>query len=137
MRIRNRALLELREEQLPVYRDFETELFEMTRIVNNANFSSKIPENVEFSIDFDEITFPEDPIEKLKYQRNLLRAGLISQGEYYQTFNPDVEVEGGKKRLVQNFREFDKTRRTNPSIDDMLNKIMGLEEEEEGEPAEE
>lgn len=130
LKIRNRALLEIREEQLPVYRDIENDLFNVTRIVNNAHFKEKIPENAEFSIDFGEITFPEDPKEKLKYQTSLLRAGLISQGEFYQAFRPDVDEEEGKKRFIQNVREFEKTKSGNPGLDNYLNRIFGVEEEE-------
>ena len=36
LKIRNRALMEIREEQIPLYRQYEWELFSVIRIVNNA-----------------------------------------------------------------------------------------------------
>lgn len=130
LRIRNMPLIEAREEQIPLYRKYERELFEKTRVVNNAwpRIFKKIPDNAEFSADFGDITFPEDPEVRFKYRTKLLQSGLISLGQYYQDFNPDVKDEkDAEKMIIDNLKKLKEIKEKNPELDELLNAILGTE----------
>jgi hypothetical protein len=129
LKIRNQALLEQRQEQIPTYRNVETELFEKTRIVNNAHASyyrwQKIPENAIFTVDFGEIEFPEDPVYEIDLEAKRLKSGIIGLGQFYQRFNPDItDVDEAEKAILANLNKLKATREANPSLDEALDFIM-------------
>ncbi|MCK4759653.1 MAG: hypothetical protein KAT69_06360 [Candidatus Aminicenantes bacterium] len=136
LRIRNMPLMEIREDQIPFYRQFERDLFKVTRIVNNAHLVGKaqvIPEKAEFSVDFAEIVFPEDPIAALKHSTEQLKAGLISLGQFYMIFNPDEKDEkAAEKRIIDNLSKIQEARKKYPDLDQLLMAIVGIAEEEPG-----
>jgi len=130
LKIKNRALLEAREDQIPTYLDAERELFNLTRIVNNAHFSDKLPEDAEFGIDHGEIEYPEEPAEDLKQKKEELKSGLISLGAFYRHFNPDVEDEKeAEKTIIGNLEALAKLRQQHPTLDEALNFIIAGQEE--------
>jgi len=143
LKIRNRALLEYREDQLPLFRQYEEELFNTTRIVNNTwpGLFKKIPDKAEFSIDFGEIEFPEDPEDEIRIQTKKLRSGIISPGQFFQYFNPDIKDEKeAEKELMKNLDKLQKMREKYPQLEEALDYILGSwkskeepEEEEEEE----
>lgn len=125
LKIRNRALLESREDQLPNYQQAEHDLFDVTRIVNNAHFSEQIEEEAEFGCDFGEIEFPEDPAEELAQKTKELKAGLISLAAFYRHFNPDVEDDQeAEKTIIGNLEKLRGMRDQYPSLDEALDFIM-------------
>lgn len=138
LRIRNMPLMEIRQDQLPFYRQFERDLFKVTRVVNNAHLVARtqvIPEKAEFSVDFAEITFPEDPIQALKHATDQLKAGLISLGQFYMIFNPDEKDEKeAETKIIENLSKIQAARKKYPDLDELLMAIVGLEEPE-GAPA--
>lgn len=139
LKIKNMPLLEIREDQLPFYRQYEKDLFKVTRVVNNAhvlNRSEEIPEKAEFNVDFAEITFPEDPIKELEHAKNQLKAGIISLGQFYMFFNPDIKDEKeAEKIIIKNLSKLQETRKKYPDLDELLSAIIGIGEKEEGAPA--
>ena len=126
LRIRNRALTEAREEQIPVYADAEGDLFEKTRIVNNVHFPSrKISESASFKIDYAEMDIPDDPEEERDVWKAKLQDGLITLGQFYQHFNPDVKDEQeAEERLIENLVKLKELRAEHSDIEDMLNAIL-------------
>jgi len=129
LKIRNMALLEQRQEQTPAYRRLETELFEKTRIVNNAHAGffgwEKIPENAVFTVDFGEIEFPEDPVYEIDLEAKRLKSGIIGLGQFYQRFNPDIiDVDEAEAAILENLNKLKATREANPSLDEALDFIM-------------
>ena len=129
LKIRNMALLEQRQEQTPAYRRLETELFEKTRIVNNAHAGffgwEKIPENAVFTVDFGEIEFPEDPVYEIDLEAKRLKSGIIGLGQFYQRFNPDIiDVDEAEAAILENLNKLKTTREANPSLDEALDFIM-------------
>ena len=129
LKIKNRALLEQREEQIPTYRQAEGRLFEATRAVNNAHASfmgwDEIPDEAELEVDFAEIDFPEDPNYEIDLEAKRLRAGIISPGQFYMKFNPDFKSEKeAEKAWLENLEKLKATREANPTLDDMLNFIL-------------
>lgn len=128
LKIRNRALMEIREEQMPLYRDSETELYNKTRIVNNAwpAFFPKMNEKAELSVDFGEIEFPDDPMDEIELQGKKLRMGIISLGQFFQFFNPDIKEENeAEKEIINNLKKLQELTEKYPSIDETLNYILG------------
>jgi hypothetical protein len=129
LKIKNRALLELRQDQEPLYRNAEQELFEKTRIINNAHAPrmgwGEIPGDATLELDFGEIEFPEDPKDELEFEKARLKTGIISLGQFYQHFNPDVtdEVEA-EKAIIKNLEALGKLREAHPTLDEALNYIM-------------
>jgi hypothetical protein len=129
LKIRNMALLEQRQEQTPAYRRLETELFEKTRIVNNAHAGffgwKQIPENAIFTVDFGEIEFPEDPVYEIDLEAKRLKSGIIGLGQFYQRFNPDItDVDKAEAAILENLNKLKATREANPSLDEALDFIM-------------
>ena len=138
LKIRNRALMELRQDQLPLYRNYEQEIFYKTRIVNNAfpKFFTKIPEDAEFMIDFGEIEFPEDPEDELRLDIKESRAGLMSPGQFYMKRNPDIKDEAeAEKRIGENIKKWDRLFAKYPTLDEAMDIILGreIERKEPGE----
>ena len=138
LRIRNMPLMEIREDQLPFYRQFEKDLFNVTKVVNNAhalNRATEIPEAAELDIDFAEITFPEDPVKALDHATNQLKGGIISLGQYFQIFNPDYKDEAeAEKKILDNLAKIQAARKKYPDLDELLMAIIGIAEEKPGGP---
>lgn len=133
LKIRNRALMEIREEQIPLYRQYEWELFSVIRIVNNAwagggGLKKKlIPWELEFAVDFAEIEFPEDPIEEIEIQSKYLNSGIISLGGFYQHFNTDVTDEAeAEKTITANLKKLKELKAEYPALDESLAAILGM-----------
>jgi hypothetical protein len=129
LKIKNRALLEQREEQIPTYRDAESDLFEKTKIVNNTHASfmgwKKIPDAATLKTDFADVEFPEDPVYELDLGAKRLNMGLISLGKFYQLDNPDVtDEQEAEKALLDNLSKLKTTRDANPTLDEYLNAII-------------
>ncbi|MHB8053688.1 MAG: hypothetical protein ACYDH3_00325, partial [Candidatus Aminicenantales bacterium] len=129
LKIKNRALLEQRQEQLPVYRKAEAELFRRTRILNNAHARfyrwEKIPDQAEFSVDFGEIEWPDDPIEEMDILTRKLKSGIISLARFYQHFNPDVKDEKlAEKAITENLNNLKALRDANPTLDEALDFVL-------------
>jgi hypothetical protein len=143
LKIRNRALLEARQEQEETYRAGEAELFEVIRIVNNVHASfmgwKQIPENAQFAVDFGEIDFPEDPVYEMDLEIRRLKAGIISAGQFYMKFNPNIQNETEAEKLwLDNVNKLKATRESNPTFDEVLNSIMsGAKSQDKGQAQDE
>jgi len=128
LKIMNSALLEIREEQLPLYREFEQDLFGKTRIVNNAfpKLFAKIPDNLEMTVDFAEMDFPEDPMDELELDTRKVKMGLIPLGSLYRKYNPDIESdEEGERILLENLKKLEEIKGKHPDLEAALNEILG------------
>jgi len=133
LKIRNRALMEIREEQIPLFRQYEWELFSVIRIVNNAwagggGLKKKlIPWELEFAVDFGEIGFPEDPKEERQLDMMDLKSGLLSPGQFYMKYNPDITDEDeAEKALFENLKKLREATESYPELDEALNTILGV-----------
>ena len=133
LKIRNRALMEIRKEQIPLYRQYEHELFNLIRIVNNAWAGSGglkkkiIPWELKFNVDFAEIEFPEDPIDEIEIQSKYLSSGIISLGGFYQHFNTDVTDEAEAEKIItDNLKKLKELKAEYPALDESLAAILGM-----------
>ncbi|MAH50273.1 hypothetical protein CMI37_30915 [Candidatus Pacearchaeota archaeon] len=133
LKIKNRPLMEIRQEQIPVYRNIEKDLFRKTRIINNIHAGAmkwkKIDESTEFSVDFGEIDFPEQPEEELKLFLQKIQAGVMTLGQLGLKYNPDLKTEEkGEGWVIGNLKDLAATKTQNPEIEDMMNSILEQEE---------
>ena len=141
LKIKNRALLEQRQEQIPIYRRAESDLFECIKVVNNTHASffgwQKIPDQATLTTDFAEVEFPEDPVYEIDLEAKRLKSGLVSLGKFYQTFNPDIQDEKEAERLmIENLNKLKVTRTANPTLDEALDFIMsGVKKPQPGQGA--
>lgn len=108
--IKNRGLREIRESQMPAFRRFENDIFELIRLVwNTENPGQKISESLEFKIDFAEMEMFIDPMEKRKQAQSDLKDGIISPAQFYMIFNPDItDPVEAEKAITENLAKLSK-----------------------------
>lgn len=85
-----KMLLDRRQDMVGFYRQFENELFEITRVVNNVHHPEKISEDAKFKIDYDDMS-----VEMTKAEENGDWTFLISQNaatpvDIIRKNNPDL-----------------------------------------------
>jgi len=91
--IAKERLTELREEQVEIWRDIETEVFDCVREVNNLYGFKGIVDTAKFSIDFAEIKNFEDPLIELNIIKQKLELGLINLYDIVKKENPDIKTD--------------------------------------------
>jgi hypothetical protein len=89
-KVANAALIRQRSKQLKMWRQFEQELFETIREVNNEFFMEQVPESAEFSIDFGEQSFDDDPAVVTDQWKQKVDAGVASILDWIRAENPDM-----------------------------------------------
>jgi len=94
MKMSNIAKLEYREDQIPMYRNIEHKLFNITRSIWNYHRPSEmISDKAKLKIDFAEVAFPMSADEKEKeftfYKRNNVKTDV----DLIRTNNPDLSEE--------------------------------------------
>jgi hypothetical protein len=121
LQVKNRGLQEIREAQLPTFRRVERELFELIRLVYNTYNAVKIPETLEFKIDFAELETYQDPMDERKQALDDVKNGIISPGQYYMQFNPDItdEVEA-EKAMTANLLKYKNMKNQGFSFDQFI-----------------
>ena len=90
LKVKKEGLLELREEQLPMYRHSEGDLFNKIRIVNNYHSTKKISDAAEFKIDFGDMTFPVSEQEENAAWIIKLSNNVVNLADWVQAINPDL-----------------------------------------------
>ena len=84
------GLIEMREDDIQIYRTKEKELFNIIRIVNNVHNKLKINEEAVFKIDFAEITPPESPEDKAKADTVQIMNNTKTPIDFIMRDNPDL-----------------------------------------------
>lgn len=99
----NRALLEMREDAIPIYREKEKELFGVMQSVwNYHNPDKMINVKSEFKIDFGEVTFPQSVDEKSRSMTVLMRFNVKTPLDYIKEDNPDLTDEAAMRVFQKN-----------------------------------
>lgn len=131
LNIKNRGLREIRETQLPIFRRVEGELFEMIRTVYNTYNKKGIPESLKFKIDFAELETYLEPMEKRKQAQDDVKNGLISPGQYYMQFNPDItdEVEA-EKAMTANLLKYKNMKNQGFSFEEFVDVRSKLQDDQ-------
>ena len=132
LNIKNRGLREIRETQLPVFRRVEGELFEMIRLVYNTyKGENAIPKSLKFKIDFAELEIYVEPMDKRKQCQWDVQNGVLSPGQFFMKFNPDiVDEKEAEKRMAANLKKYKDMRNQGFSFDKFFNTITGEMEPE-------
>jgi hypothetical protein len=101
--LKNRRLVEIRESDLPNYRDKEKELFEVMRAVYNKNNpGEKIDITAEFAVDFAELEFPRSPEEEAKEWVYLFTYNVKTPIDWIMYKNPDLTRADAEKEYLKN-----------------------------------
>jgi hypothetical protein len=103
--ISNMGKMEVRQGQIPLYRNREKELFEIERTIYNYHAPSYrlplIDVKAEFEVDFAEITFPQTPTEQQQHYKMLKDYNVISDIDIIMEQNSDIT----RERAEQIYRE--------------------------------
>jgi hypothetical protein len=127
LEIRNRGLREIREAQVPLFRQFESELFDrMVAIWNVESPEKQVPEGAYLSVDFAEPEVYSDPGKRRDDAEWKLKRGLISPTQFYQLFNPDADDETAQKAIEDNMAALAALKDKGWSITDALAGITGV-----------
>jgi hypothetical protein len=103
LKISNIGKLEARENQIPMYRLKERELYEVEKIVwNYHNPSKRIADEAEFQVDFAEVNIPKSPDEQVTQDEFDLRHNLTTEVEILMRKNPDLTEEMAKELYIKN-----------------------------------
>lgn len=96
--------LEFRQSQISYYRDFENQLFELTKIIYNADSGKpdRMNINSKLSIDFAEIEFPMRADEKMKNIEFEKQHNLITDIDIIKDKNPDLTDDEAMKKYNEN-----------------------------------
>lgn len=137
LKIQNVRLLERREDDVQLYADYEKELFKIMRVVHNVHAAgkSKIPEDAELSINFAELSFPEDPA--AEDQRWVTRIGqnVASRAQWLMAIDSDIKTEEEAIARLEEIAEVNrKTRGSSMADPAELGKALNGKEEEKPEP---
>lgn len=121
LEIRNRGLREIREAQIPLFRQFEADLFErMVAVWNAENPGRPVPEGSYIQVDFAEPEVYSDPDKRWADAERKLMRGLISPTQFYQLFNPDADAETARKAIEENMAALAKLKDLGWSMSDMI-----------------
>ena len=89
--------LEARVSDIPIWREWERERYEIDRSVIRTHTGKDLGER--YSVDFAEIEFPKSPQEERAELDWKLEKGLISREDLFRHFNPDISDEDLKTKL--------------------------------------
>jgi hypothetical protein len=105
--------LESRESDIPLFREWEQQRYQVDRTILEVHGAGSFNEN--YSVDFGEVTFPMSPQEEREWLDWKLAKGLMTKKELLLYFNPDMsdeeleakmsEVKEEKDQEVQQERE--------------------------------
>jgi hypothetical protein len=89
--------LEVRVSDIPKWREWERERYDIDRSIIRAHTGQDLGER--YSVDFAEIEFPKSPQEERAELDWKLEKGLISREDLFRHFNPDISDEDLKTKL--------------------------------------
>ena len=81
--------IETRESDIPIFRDFEHERYEVDREVLRVHEGANLSEN--YSVDYPEVGFPMTWTEERNKLEFLMEHNLITREELIRKFNPDID----------------------------------------------
>jgi len=91
--------LESRISDIPLWREWENERYEIDREVYNVHTGKDLGEG--YAVDFAEVEFPQSPQEVRAELDWKLEKGLISREDLFRHFNPDISNEDLQKKLSE------------------------------------
>lgn len=103
--VENRDLIEARQDDLDLWRVYESQLFEVLKRVVNTHRPNTIPEAASLSVDFGEIGEVLSERDRLEVYRRRLEMGLWSPVDALMADNPDVRDRDLALQTLQERRE--------------------------------
>jgi len=88
----NRDLLEARQDDIELWRGYESRLFEVVKVVVNTHQPGAIPEAATLRVDFGEITESMSETERLDAYQRRLDLGIWSPVDAMMADNPDIRT---------------------------------------------
>lgn len=134
LNVKNRRLYEIRDKQLPIFRDFEARLKNLIVSVWNYHMAGQqLNPDDDMTIDFAEMDIYVDPIEKRKLAKMDLDNNLISPGRFYMMFNADVTSEKeAEEKMMENANKTKQLKGAGVNIWDKLGFNNNQEIDKEG-----
>ena len=105
LKLQNVRLLERRENDIALYRQYEKNLFRVMRSVWNAHVTPAmaISEDLDISVNFSEMDFPEDPAAEDARWITHVSNNIKSKAEWLMSVDPDIKTKDeAEKRLAEN-----------------------------------
>jgi hypothetical protein len=102
LKIKKEGIIERRQDQIPLYREYEHQLFEMTRIVNNYHSTDEISDKAEFQIDFGEIKVENDSMEEANVWQTEITNNVSTPVDWIMQNNPDLDDEQAREIFEKN-----------------------------------
>jgi hypothetical protein len=100
--LENLPLTRANQERQGYFVQWERDLFELVKLVNNAHLKTEIGEDVEQIVTFADLTYPIDPAVEWARDKEQIEAGLISPIELIMDRHPDMTREEAIERYQQN-----------------------------------
>lgn len=129
LKLQNVRLIERREDDVALYRDYEKDLFRVMRAVHNAHAApaDAIPEDAELSVNFAELEFPEDPAAEDARWITRINQGVASRAQWIMAIDSDIKTEEeAEERILEN-QEFNaRTRGASVSDPAAMAAALGL-----------
>jgi len=102
-KISREGQMEARQAQIPVYRERETALFNVMRIVWNTDEpTKKISEDAKFDINFGEIDVPMSADEEMKQDTFDIQNNVITPIDIIQRNDPDLDEKEAVEKYLKN-----------------------------------
>ena len=86
--MKGRALRDRRKKTIPIFRRVENQLYEAVSVV--WRYHADVALSDDFGVDFTELPIYADEARELELWKARCDAGLVSPGEFYLAWNPDV-----------------------------------------------
>jgi len=117
MRLSKEALDNIKEEQIPLYRDSEKNLARKTVIISNTDLKTNIDIEGKFEINFYEEDEIQNIDERIKWNDHRLRYNLASVIDIYREIDRDVENDDIAKMRIEENADINNTYRDLFSFD--------------------
>ena len=100
--------IESRESDIPLWREWELQRYNVDSAIIQAHTGKSLPEN--YSVDFGEVSFPLSPQEERAWLDWKMDKGIMTKKELLLYFNPDMNEEELDKKMgeVQEEKKLDK-----------------------------
>lgn len=136
LKLQNVRLIERREDDLPLYNDYEKQLFNVMRRVHNTHCApkDKLPEDAEISVNFAELEFPEDPAAEDARWVTRINQNVVSRADWLRSIDPDIKSEEEAEKRLEEIAEFNSRTRGGMGDPAALAAALGMADPEGKKP---
>ena len=119
LEMKGRALRDRRKATIPLFRRVEHQLRKAVGVV--WKYHADVALKDDFGTDFVELPIYADESRELELWKARCDAGLVSPGEFYLAWNPDVGTpEEGEKRLLENLAAWKRIKDSTATMTDIM-----------------